>query len=76
MAKSCKRFLLLLLVVTFFTLIGYLGLSLFYNGRYANGTWINGIYCTGKTAQQVNELLIKQTQIQDFVIIDDTGKTY
>ena len=76
MAKSCKRFLLLLLVVTFFALIGYLGLSLFYNGRYANGTWINGIYCTGKTAQQVNELLIKQTQIQDFVIIDDTGKTY
>lgn len=76
MAKSCKRFLFLILVLSLLILVGYLGLSFLYSGHFANGIWINGVYCTGKTVEEVNEILIEQTQTEDFVIIDDNGKTY
>lgn len=33
------------------------GLSLYYRGIFPVNTWINGIYCTGKTVEQVNEEL-------------------
>lgn len=76
MAKSCKRFLLLLLLIVMLALVGYLGLGVLYSGHFSKGTWINGIYCTGKTVEEVNLLLIEQTQIPNFVIIDDNDKTY
>ncbi|MBQ9123821.1 MAG: L,D-transpeptidase family protein [Lachnospiraceae bacterium] len=76
MAKSCKRFLFLLLLMVLLVLVGYLGLGILYSGHFTRGTWINGIYCTGKTVEEVNLLLIEQTQIPNFVIIDDNDKTY
>ena len=76
MAKSGKRFLFLLLVTLLVILVGYLGLGILYTGHFSNGTWINGLYCTGKTVEEVNQILIEQTQIPDFKLIDDNGKTY
>lgn len=76
MAKSWKRFLFLTLTVLLFLLVGYLGLGILYSGHFANGTWINGIYCTGKSVEEVNEILIQQTRIPDFIIKDDNDKTY
>lgn len=76
MAKSWKRFLLLTLVVLVFMLVGYLGLGILYSGHFANGVWINGVYCTGKSVEEVNQILIDQTEVPDFVLKDDNGKTY
>ncbi len=51
-------------IVRFFVLAGiclgvalYIGIGFCYRGRFAPGTFINGIYCTGKTAEEVNEEL-------------------
>lgn len=41
---------------------GYLGIALYYASGFSFGTWINGIYCTGKTVEEVNSLLLEKTQ--------------
>lgn len=37
---------------------GFLLLALYYRSSFPVNTWINGVYCTGKTVEQVNEELI------------------
>ena len=39
----------------------YLGIALFYTGGFSFGTWINGIYCTGKSVEEVNAELLSET---------------
>lgn len=65
-----------------FLLIGYLLLSLYYNGgfdrsgqnqKFLYGTWINGIYCTGKSAAEVNELLKAQVMQTELTVEDIAG---
>ena len=38
----------------------YLGIAFYYMDGFSFGTWINGVYCTGKSVQEVNEELLKQ----------------
>ena len=38
----------------------YLGLVIYYQDSFYYGTWINGIYCTGKTVEQVQKELTKE----------------
>ena len=33
----------------------YLGLAIYYQDSFYYGTWINGIYCTGKTIEEVQK---------------------
>ena len=41
----------------------YLGIACYYMDGFSLGTWINGVYCTGKTVEEVNaELLGKQPE--------------
>ncbi|MGN0308695.1 MAG: L,D-transpeptidase family protein [Lachnospiraceae bacterium] len=35
----------------------YLGLAIYYQDSFYYGTWINGIYCTGKTVEEVQKEL-------------------
>ena len=37
----------------------FVSLTLYYRKNFPVNTWINGIYCTGKTVGQVNEELVK-----------------
>lgn len=37
----------------------YTGLAEYYKDGFCYGTWINGIYCTGKTVEQIEEELLK-----------------
>ncbi len=43
----------------------YLGLSNYYKDRFGYNTWINGVYCTGKSLNEVNEELKKQITTYD-----------
>lgn len=52
----------------------YLVLSFYYAGSYMFGTFINGVYATGKTPEEINEQLLKKKQIEEFTIIDKEGK--
>lgn len=46
------------LLLGFFLFLAVLsGLTLYYRGSFPVNTWINGVYCTGRTVEQVNEEL-------------------
>jgi len=74
-AKRIKCFLLVILLGALLLFFSYLGISRLYSHRFAYGTWINGIYCTGKTVTEVNELLAEQTVTEDLEIVDKYGQT-
>lgn len=54
----------------------YLGLALYYGDSFSYGTWINGVYCTGKSINEVNDELLKQCNYTGLTIIDSDGKSY
>lgn len=49
----------LMLLGALVVLAAYFFLALYYRRNFPVNTWINGIYCTGKTVEQVNEELLK-----------------
>ena len=55
---------------------GYLGAAFYYMGGFSFGTWINGVYCTGKSVEEVNaELLGQELQSELTVIYPITDGT-
>ena len=53
----------------------YIGLAIYYSDGFSYGTYINGIYCTGKSISQVSEEL--NDSFKERVAIVDAGdKTY
>lgn len=72
-AKKGKIFLLILLIGILLIGTGYLGIGRLYAQRFTYGTWINGLYCTGKTVSQVNKMLAEQTVLEDFRMTDMYG---
>lgn len=57
-------------------LIMYLGLARYYADGFSYGTWINGIYCTGKSINEINDELLKQCNYEGLTITDSDGKSY
>ncbi|MBQ5673888.1 MAG: hypothetical protein IIV45_02200, partial [Lachnospiraceae bacterium] len=56
--------------------IFYLIMSFYYAESYMFGTFINGVYATGKTPEEINEYLLKKKQIKSFHVMDKTGKEF
>ena len=52
-----KGFGIGILVIIISVLCMYLGLAFYYRDGFSYNTWINGVYCTGKTLDEVNEEL-------------------
>ncbi len=48
----------------------YFGLAGYYSERFCYGTWINGVYCTGKTVEEVNGELIALATYDKITVID------
>ena len=70
-----KLFLLLSIVVLQF-LIAYIGLSVYYRNAFVYGTWINNIYCTGKSIEEVNTELSGQFSYDGITIYDKEQNEY
>lgn len=55
-------------IILFFILLcagAYLGIAYYYMSGFSFGTWINGVYCTGKSVQEVNkQLLAKEPSVK------------
>lgn len=68
----CLGFSIILLSV----IVMYLGLSRYYADGFSYGTWINGVYCTGKSVNEVNDELLKQFDYEGLTITDSDGKSY
>lgn len=54
-------------------LILYSLLTFFYRDKFIAGTWINGLYCTGKTVNEVNDLLLEDIKLPAITITDIEG---
>ena len=58
-------------LMTFIILPGliYLGLAIYYQDSFMYGTWINGIYCTGKTIEEVEIELVENFEYENLYVI-------
>lgn len=65
----------LLLVAVILGLICYFAVVCFYKDVFMINTWINGVYCTGKTVEEVNTELLLQTKAPFLTIINQDGET-
>ncbi len=54
----------------------YFGLAGYYADRFCYGTWINGVYCTGKTVEEVNTELIALATYETFTVVDRNNTGY
>ncbi len=69
--KTNKRRTVLLTIAgcAFATLVmGYFFLALYYAKGYSVGTYINGIYCTGRTPEEVNALLKERAVCRELTV--------
>lgn len=57
MKKFAKVFCILILVCVLFASLVYLGLAYYYRDGFSYGTYINGVYCTGKSVDEVADIL-------------------
>lgn len=75
-----KRFikhLVLIFCIILVSLMGtYIGLAIYYHNAFAYGTWINNVYCTGKSIEEVNEELVKDFTYDGVTVYDKDGNTY
>lgn len=76
MKKMLRICLLTILCMTFVTLGGFLALTWYYGRTFVVNTWINGIYCTGMTVEEVNGELVRSVEIPELAIIDGQGQCW
>lgn len=76
MRKLLRVILLFLLVGLMLILGSSLALGLYYRNNFPVNTWINGVYCTGKTVEQVNEELSEQTEVPMVTVVDLDGSSW
>lgn len=53
----------------------YIGLTAYYADSFMFGVFINGVYATGKTPEEINEKLLSRKKIEPLVIVDKFGKS-
>lgn len=71
-----KKIFLLLSIVVLQVLIAYIGLTFYYRNAFVYGTWINNIYCTGKSIEEVNAELSGQFSYDGITIYDKDQNEY
>ena len=47
----------------------YLGIAFYYMDGFSLGTWINGVYCTGKSVEEANAELLAQEALTELEVI-------
>ena len=69
MKKWIKWLSILLMIMIILPGLIYLGLAIYYQDSFMYGTWINGIYCTGKTIEEVEEELTEQFDYPNILVV-------
>lgn len=54
----------------------FFALAMYYRDNFPVNTWINGVYCTGKTVEQVNEELVRAQEASTFHVVDADGVSW
>ncbi len=76
MKKNKKIVLLSIFIIMLLMLLSYFGIALYYFNGFGINTWINGIYCTGKSVEEVNMELLSNMEAPVIMIIDKEGGEY
>ena len=75
-----KKKLTKILLAVAGTVIVFLGvyvlLGLYYRQSFAVNTWVNDIYCTGSTIEEINGQLVGQSVLPDLTVVDCDGQEY
>ena len=73
--RSNKSFGILSLVMFLIaTAVGtYIGLAEYYRNGFSFNTWINGVYCTGKSVEEINDELKGEYETRSIEVIDPDG---
>ncbi len=75
--KKATVWAALITAAVFAVCIGfYAGLSEYYKNGFSYGTWINGIYCTGKSVEEVNRELLQSCSYDGITVYDGQGGSY
>lgn len=75
--KRLLKHMVVILGITAFSLMAvYVGLAVYYRNAFTYGTWINGVYCTGKSIEEVNEELAKEFTYEGVTVMDKDGNSY
>lgn len=67
-----ELFILCFFILLLMVFAGYFFLAYYYQDGFRVNTWINGVYCTGKTVEEVNEELMTDV-IEPPVIVISTN---
>lgn len=76
MKQRIKVFLVTIFILIFLLLAGYLSLTFYYWKHFSVNTWINGLYCTGKTVNEVNAELLSQIEAPIIMVTDLADRKY
>lgn len=74
--KIAKHLMIMLCIIMVSLMATYIGLSVYYHSAFEYGTWINGVYCTGKSIEEVNEELVKDFTYEGVTVLDKDGNSY
>ena len=75
--KTFIKHLIIILCIILVSLMGtYIGLAIYYHNAFAYGTWINDVYCTGRSIQEVNADLVQNFAYEGLTVYDKDGKSY
>ena len=58
-----KMWTIITVIIVFFAMAGYAGMSYYYSDRFFRGTTINGINCSGKTSEEAEQAVAKKQRI-------------
>lgn len=72
-SKKSFSFLSLIVFFTAFFAIIYIGLAKYYENGFSINTWINGVYCTGKSVEEINDELKGEYETRSIEVIYPDG---
>lgn len=76
MKRLLKHLAIILCIVLVSLMATYIGLAIYYHNAFAYGTWINGVYCTGRSIQDVNDELVPGFTYEGLTVYDIEGNSY
>ena len=74
MKQRVHKLLRVLQVMFILLTAAYFAIGFYYQNGYSFHTWINGVYCTGMTAEEVNSELLQRTKAPILTVLDEDGE--
>ena len=76
MKKAVKHIIIIVCTILVSLMATYIGLAVYYRNAFTYGTWINNVYCTGHSIQEVNDALTADFSYDGVTVYDRDGRSY